>query len=67
MLTIENRCCITEILKGSWGFKLDTGRNIQGYTKEDLHASSYRDNSLHRNSDYSMARECRLLKKWTGL
>ena len=33
--------------------KLDTGRNIEDYTKEDLHASSYRDNSLHRRSDYS--------------
>ena len=33
--------------------KLDTGRNIEGYTKEDLHASSYRDNSLHRRSDFN--------------
>ena len=47
--------------------KLDTGRDIEGCTKEDLHASSYRDNSLHRGSDYSMARECRVLKNWTGL
>ena len=30
--------------------KLDTGRNIKGYTEKDLHAISYRDNSLHRGS-----------------
>ena len=33
--------------------KLDTGRNIEGYTKEDLHASSNRDNSLRRRSDFN--------------
>ena len=33
--------------------KLDTGRNIKGYTKEDLHASSNRDNSLRRRSDFN--------------
>ena len=33
--------------------KLDTVRNIEDYTKEDLHASSYRDNSLHRRSDFN--------------
>jgi len=30
------------------------GRNIEGYAKEeDLHASSYKDNSLHRRSDFN--------------
>ena len=33
--------------------KLETGRNIEGYTKEDLHASSNRDNSLRRKSDFN--------------
>ena len=33
--------------------QLDTGRNIEGYTKEDLHASSYRNNSLRRRPDFN--------------
>ena len=33
--------------------KLDTGRNMEGYTKEDLHASSYKDNSLRRRSHFN--------------
>ena len=33
--------------------QLDTGRNIEVYTKEDLHASSYRDNSLRRRFDFN--------------
>ena len=62
MLHGSSKSTLLDILE-----KLDTGRNIEGYTKEDLHASSHRDNSLHRRSKYSMARECRLLKNWTGL
>ena len=33
--------------------KLDTGRKIEGYTKEDLHDISYRDNSLRRRSEFN--------------
>ena len=33
--------------------KLDTGRNIEGYTKEDLHDISYRDISLPRRSEFN--------------
>lgn len=38
--------------------KLDTGRDIEGYSTEGFHASSYRDNSLHRRV---------VLKNWIGL
>ena len=48
MLHGSLNCNLIDILE-----KLDTGRNIEGYTKEDLHASSYRDNSLHRRSDFN--------------
>ena len=33
--------------------KLDTGRKIEGYTKEDLLDISYRDNSLRRRSEFN--------------
>ena len=33
--------------------KLDTGRKIEGYTEEDLHDISYRDNSLCRRSEFN--------------
>ena len=33
--------------------KLDTGRKIEGYTKDDLHDISYRDNRLRRRSDFN--------------
>ena len=33
--------------------KLDTGKNIEGYTKEDLLASSNRDKSLRKRSDFN--------------
>ena len=33
--------------------KLDTGRKIEGYTKEDLHDISYRNNSLRRRSGFN--------------
>ena len=48
MLHGSLNCTLIDILE-----KLDTGRNIEGYTKEDLHASSYRDKSLHRRSDFN--------------
>ena len=48
MLHGSLNCNLIDILE-----KLDTGRNIEGYTKDDLHASSYRDNSLHRRSDFN--------------
>ena len=48
--------------------KLDTGRNIEGYTKEDLHDISYRDNSLRRRSEFNGREcECSLLKNWTWI
>ena len=45
--------------------KLDTGRNIEGYTK-DLHASPT-GITAYAEGLTSMARECSLLKKCTGL
>ena len=48
MLHGSLNCNLIDIIE-----KLDTGRNIEGYTKEDLHASSYRDNSSHRRSDFN--------------
>ena len=45
--------------------KLDTGRNMEGYTK-DLHASPT-GITTYAEGLTSMARECRLLKNCTGL
>ena len=45
--------------------KLDTGRNIKGYTK-DLHASPT-GMTAYAEGLTSVARECSLCKKWTGL
>ena len=46
--------------------KLDTGRNMEGYTK-GICMPVRTGIAAYTEADYSKPRECRLLKNWTGL